>query len=248
MIKIDKNKEVTSRLPFLPFPQFDNLGLGYLIGVRVTETVSKEDAKWEFKGMTVPLLAFDFIQHKLKSDEKDRFMTMSFGMISNELADGTERKESKVETSYYQMWDKIKHLHNQYEGDNWMPIATEPTFKPEGTIEERIIEFKAFFEGIAKDFLVGKDKSTPIYKVKDLLGVVLVASGKKLSYHSVPDFAGKGIFDRVSISEKGKLITTLVMPPNATIKLGESQPQGNPQGGAAGTDDVPEELKQYMNT
>ena len=242
MIKIDKNKEVTGRLPFEPVPEFGNLAIGYLTDVEVVETDSKDTAKWEFAGMKVPMLAFRFTAYKRKSTDKDRFMTMSFMPISNQLADGTDREDAKILVSYEQMWDKIKHLHDQFlTNDNYAAIASNPEFdntKPEA---DRLTEFKAFFNGIVKDFTIGKDKATPIYKAKQNLAIVLVASGRKLSYHSIPDFVGKGIFELAKI-DNGKLQTDLRIPVNAVIKLGIDAAVATPVGGNSSVD-LPQELK-----
>ncbi len=245
MIKIDKSREVTSRLPFEPMPEFNNLAIGYLTDVEVVMTDSKEEAKWEFRGMKVPMLAFRFTAHKRNPDDKDRFMTMSFMPISNELADGTDREQAKIITSYNQMWDKIKHLHDQYmPNDNWKAIDAIPEFDNTKTNEERLAEFKAFFNAIVKDFNIGKDEKTPVYQAKQKLAIVLVASGKKLTYHAIPDFVGKGIFELAKF-DKGVLNTTLRIPVSATIKLGiDATIASNVAQGGNANADLPDELVQ----
>jgi len=245
IIKIDKNREVTGKLPFEVFPEFNDLGVGYLYDVEVTENESKDDAKWEFAGMKVPVLNFRFKQYKRKASDKDRFMTMSFMPISNQLADGTQREESKLTTSYLQMYDKIKHLHDQYAGnDNYKPMSTNFEFNPDGTVAARLKEFKKVFEGIVKDFKVGKDGTNPIYKDKQYLAMVLVASGKKLSYLALPDFVGKGIFDLFTTVD-GKIDTYLRIPANATTKLGISAPQA-PATSVANSE-LPADLQNLIN-
>jgi len=241
IIKIDKNKEVTSRLPFEPVPEFNNLAIGYLTDVEVVTTTSKEDAKWEFAGMEVPMLAFRFTAFKRNKTDADRFMTMSFMPISNQLADGTDREDSKLQTSYVQMWDKIKHLHDQYiTNDNYKAIDADPTFDNTKSAEERIKEFEVFFTAIVNDFKLGKDKTTPIYKEKQDLAMVIVASGKKLSFHALPDFVGKGIFQLAKF-KGGKLDTDLRIPINATIKLGIDATAATPVQGQAAVG-IPAEL------
>jgi hypothetical protein len=244
IIKIDKNKEVTGKLGFEVFPEFNDLGVGYLTDVEVTENESKDDAKWEFAGMKIPVLNFRFQQYKRKATDKDRFMTISFMPISNQLADGTNREESRVVKSYIQMFDKIKHLHDQYAGnDNFAPLATDFEFNSDGTIAARLKEFKKVFESVVKDFKVGKDGKTPIYKDKQYLAIVLVASGKKLSYLAIPGFVNKGIFDLFKTTD-GKIDTYLRIPANETTKLGISAPVAPT---STANSELPTELQDLIN-
>jgi hypothetical protein len=242
IIKIDKTKEVTGRLPFEPMPEFGNFAIGHLTEVELTESLSKDDAKWEFRGMNVPMLSFRFTAFKRKSSDKDRFMTISFMPIPNTKVDGTDKTDANLQIVYTKMWDKIKHLHDQYlVNDNYAPITTDPEFDNSKSADDRLKEFKAFFKAIVKDFKIGKDKKTPIYKEKQDLAIVLVASGKALTYHAIPDFVGKGIFE-IAKFEGGKLSTDLRIPINAVLKLGVSASAATQPGGNMVTD-IPDELK-----
>lgn len=243
-IKIDKNKEVVGRLPFEPFAEFDNLCVGELIDVTKTETESKEEARWDYAGKTIPLLAFTFKQWKKKESDKDRFMTMSFTPISLTDKDGVEREMSKIIVSFNQMWDKIKHLHDQYMGNkNYKPMDAEPEFNG-STVDERLAEFDTFFEAVVNDFKLGKDKKTPIYNDGQFLSIVMVASGLKKSYLAVPSFVGKGIFELFK-SKDGKIVTDLRIPITETTKLGATaMAQANPQ---ASNTDLPPEILELMN-
>lgn len=248
-IKIDINKEVTSKLPFTPFPQFNDLCVGYLTDVEVYETKSSESKNWEFAGYTIPILAFRFTQYKLNVNEKDRFMTMSFMPISNTLSDGTDRLPSKLLVSYNQMFDKIRHLHDQYAGnENYSKFTTQFEFDPSLPIEDRIAEFKSVFESVVNDFKIGKDKKNPVYKEKQNLFIVMVASGKSKSYLSVPDFVGKGIFDLYKVDNKGKADTTLLIPVNATTKLGSSAVADIPINQGTAASGLPKDLQDLMNS
>lgn len=242
-IKLDINQEVTGRLPFIPFKEFNDLCVGKLTDVEKTTTTSKDDANWEFAGKEIPMLSFRFTQFKKNANDKDRFMTMSFTPISNQKSDGVERTASALEVSYKQMFQKIKHLHDQYAGNENFASWTVPVeFDTELDVDGRLAEFTAFFDAVVKAFNNGKDGQNPVYNKDQYLTIVMIASGNKKSYLALPDFVGKGIFD-IFKSKNGKIDTYLTIPPNETVELGLGNVAATPMGASNATADVPDVLK-----
>lgn len=220
MIKIDINQDVTSRLPLLPFPEYNDLCIAKLQSVESKTTTSKEDANWEYAGMEIPILNFTLIGFKKNKDEKDRFKTISFGMISNIKKDQTERTTSALEVSYRQMYEKMRHLYDQYAANgNYKAWDIPVEFNTDSSPEDRIKQFTDFFAKVETLFTKGKDGVNPVWADDQYLAMVMLASGKKLSYLDIPDFVGKGIFDMFKL-KNGKIDTHLLLPPNATVELG----------------------------
>jgi len=246
-IKIDKNKEVTGRLPFEPFAQFNDLCIGHITDVYVNEAEYKPEGKHEFAGRTILQLSISLQQYKLDANEKDRFKTIKFTPPTHVDANGVPREESKIITVYTQMWDKIKHLHDQFiTNENYKPMDAIPEFNG-STLDERIAEFNKFFEVVVKDFKVGKDGTNPIYKPNQNLAMIMIASGDKKNYLDIPAFVGKGIFDLAKF-KAGKIDTYLRIPVGQTTKLGVNATIAT---GGLGTNnamsDLPEELRGLVN-
>ena len=240
-LKIDVNADVTSRLGFEPMAQFGNLCPAYLTTVEVTTSKIDDDSKWEYAGHEVPRLAFHFTEWKENASDKDRFFTHAELPIAIVKTDGTNVTEENLEKMYTEMWKRIKHIHDQFEGSpNYKAISFNVEFEPSAPLEERIKAFTKFFDNIAKSFNVGKDGSTPIFGAKDLVALKLIASGKKLSYYGLPTFVGKGFIERVSIA-KGKMTTTLRFGASENVKLGvQAGIMANDNATTGG--EVPEEL------
>lgn len=224
-VKIDVNQDVTSRLAFEPIAAYNNMCLGFLKDVRVEETESKEDAKWEFSGHTVARLVFEFVQLKDVHNNKDRFFTYGIMPVQTKKTDG-DRTDKDIAGSYVEMWRKIKHIHDQYvTSPNYAPISLVPEFDYDKSVEDRLADIKTFFQAIAASFQVGKDKATPIYMPYDndkkvrCIVMKLVASGQKNAYLSFPDFTGKG-FVEVAVLTNGKLDTALKFTGNETAVVG----------------------------
>jgi len=248
-IKINSKEAVTSRLGFKPFAQFDDLCYGRLTKVEVTESEIKETSNWEYKGLTVPRLSFEFIQHKLSKADPDRFYGFAELPIANIKSDGTDITDESLLTMYTEMWRRIKHIHDQYTvAPNFKAIDFDPEFDTGLSIDKRVESFKTFFTKFADAFNKGTD-GKPIYLVEGDdtaygCAMKLIASGNKKSYLAFPNFVGKGFIQRCGI-KSGKLDTTLEFRANEGIELGGSalaQPMIASVGGAAGDAGMSDEL------
>jgi hypothetical protein len=222
---IDVNEDVKSRLGFELFPAYDNFALGYLTDVRVEETDSKEDAKWEYAGFKISRLVFEFTQHKDAYNDKDRFQVHSELPVKQTLTDGSTRKEADIANDYREMWRRIKHIWDQYSAYATTPLAVVPSFDTGLDESARLEEFKAFFEAFAAAFNTSGVEGTPIYAKyggksnAKLMVLKLIASGTKNSYLSLPKYVGKG-FIEPAVIENTKLKTTLKFGPNESPILG----------------------------
>ena len=146
---IDVNASVTSRLAFEPIKEYDNKVVCNLIGVRVEEVSSDNDANWEYKGMTYKRLVFEFKQKIDQFNERDRFLTKSFLPITFVKTNGEMRTEENIIKSYQELWKNIKHLHDQFQGvAGFRPISFIPDFDLDVTIEDRLSQLGTFFENV----------------------------------------------------------------------------------------------------
>lgn len=246
-IKINTSEEVTSRLPFIPYPQFNNFCPAYLTSVEFAEVESKEDAKWEFKGCTIPRLAFHFTEYKMNADDKSRFFSHSELPITVVKVDGTTSTDANLEKRFTELWKRIKHIHDQFsECKNYKAIDFDVNFITEGTIAKRLKNIKEVFINISNAFNIGADGKNPIYSKDDLLLLKLVASGRNLSYLSFPDFVNHGFIEKVNI-KNGKINTVLAFHPSETTELGASaatNASNPPEGGS--TPGLTDELKKKL--
>jgi len=219
-IKVDKNVDVTARLPFKPFPQFNNMCPAYLTSVEVTTSEIDANSKWEYAGLVVPRISFHFTEYKAKATDPDRYFTHSELPISHVKVNGENVTEKNLEIMYLELWKRLKHIHDQFEGNaNYKKISFDLEVDTDMSIDDRVKWFTKFFNDFAKAFNVGKDKTNPIYSPKDLLLLKLIASGKKLTYLGFPTFVGTGFIQKVNIVN-GKIETTLAFRPNEAVELG----------------------------
>jgi len=243
-IKIDVNQSVTSVLPFKPFAGFNNLCLGYLTKVEVTESEAK-DSNWEYANETVPRLTFIFEQYKENADKKDRMFFHSELPIASIKVSGEEVTDENLQIMYQEMWKRIKHIHDQYIGTpNYKEIKTVPEFDPDATTEEKLAIFKKFYEAMAKSFNEGKDKTASIFEPyggkdrKNLLAMKLIASTGKNRRLVFPTFVRTGFVEQAKI-KNGKLDTILAFSPNETVDLGST---AVPAGAAGSQTEVSNEI------
>lgn len=246
-IKIDKSVEVTKSLPFKPMPEFGGLCLGFLSRVSVVEVESKEDAKWEFAGQTIPRLQFEFVQFKADPNDKDRIYTQGIMPVTLTLSNGDERESAKVVTSYQNVWNQIKHLHDQYKGtENYKELAVEPEFDTDLSVEERLNEFRKFFTAVAKEFNGTKGKSLfASTGGKDkLLTMKLIVDGNQLKF---PDFVGRGYVETAKFKD-GKLDTTLFFTQSETYTFEAGGKAAAPSGAGSPVDsDLPADVQAMIN-
>ncbi len=249
-IKIDVNQSVTSRLSFEPTPEYNNLCLGYLKEVRFEETESDSTAKWEFAGMTVPRIVFEFEQLKDQYNNRDRYYVHSELPVTITKSNGEERKETDIVRSYTEMWRRLKHIHDAYaKSANFSPINENPEFDPSLPEGERLDQIKAFFKYMAKAFNVGKDKETPIFepnggdKRTNLVAMKLIATGQKGNRLAFPTFVGKGFIEPAAFTNS-KLDVTLKFGPNETVQLGQvSMPSGS---GSNAAEEIGDDIKNLI--
>jgi len=214
-IKINKTESVTNRLGFKPFKKYNNLCLGYLVGVEVTTSEIDGESAWEYAGKSVPRLAFHFEAFKESKSDPDRFFTKAEMMIASVNNKGEAITDDNLEGMYRELWKRIRHLFEQYtKEDNFKEMEFEVEFEPNDPIDKRIADMTKFFNNVMKSFTKGKDKKTPIYGEKSLLGMKLIKSartskkGKTYMTLDLSNYVGKGQYDRVSI--KGDKITTVL--------------------------------------
>lgn len=223
---IDINQSVTSRLPFEPLKEYDNFCVANLVDVRVEDVESKEDAKWEFKGMSFKRLVFEFKQKVDNFNDKDRYLTMSLMPVQHYKENASVLREAdKIVKSYQELWKHVKHIHDQFAGvEGYRPITEAPEFDDEADIDTRIAQFGTFAEKIVKSF--NDVNGNPFYKTLDIT-LKAIASGPKMSYYALPEYVGRG-YAEPTVMKNGKLNTSLKFAPNETTILGAVAVQNVP--------------------
>lgn len=224
-IKIDKNQEVTSRLGFKPLPQFNNFCLGFLTNVEVTESEISNDSKWEFKGKTVPRLAFHFDAWRGSTNDPERFYGKSEMLIAGINNKGEAITDDNLVGMYTELWKRIKHLHDQYRGTaNYKEMDFDVAFEPKDPIDKRIADMKTFFNNVAKAFNSGKNKKAIYADNSALLAMKLIKTSKKTKKGKtyfvldLPNYVGKGYLQAVKVVD-GKIDTTLEFTGTETVDL-----------------------------
>ena len=250
-IKIDVKQEVTSVLPFMPFPEFNNLCLGFLTAVEYDETEAK-DSQWEYAGQTVPKLTFRFVQYKAKADDKDRVFSHRELPIATIKVSGEEVTDANLVLMYTEMWKRIKHIHDQYvDSPNYKEIKSIPEFDAHASLNERLATFTKFFKQMADAFNKGKDKETPIYlphgavgaDKTNLLAMKLIAGGRNNGTLVFPTFVGTGFVEQAKF--KGpKLDSILVFKAKETVELGSAT--ANPAGAVAAQSDISAQIADQL--
>lgn len=250
IIKINKSEDVTSKLAFKPMPKFNNLCIGYLDNIEVTESLIAEDSAWEFKGKTVPRLAFYYTQWKENPTDVDRFYGKAEMLIASTDKDGKPIDEGELSDYYNNLWKRIKHTFDQFKGsDNFKDMAFDVEFDPSDPIDKRIADMKKFFNNVADAFNKGTD-GKPVYK-DTLVAMKLIKTKNKSKkgtiYYTLelPRFVGKGFIQAVKIND-AKINTTLEFGSNETVDL--TAPVVTTGGGAnaAINTDLPDDIAQQL--
>lgn len=228
-IKIDVTKDVTQRLKFEPSKAHGMYCIGKLESVELSSVEIKADADWEFKGMTIPRLAFHFVNHKIDPNDPDRYFTHSELPIAIVKKDGAPAKYASMLT---ELWNRLKHIHDAYKGTpNYRPIQPGdiPDFSDDITSDPavRIKEFEAFFTYMFNSFK-GTGDQKPIWL--DVNGVsvpqtmkLIATDGEKSQYLAFPKFVGTGFIQPFKL--KGTALdTTLSFRGSETSVLTSTTP------------------------
>lgn len=200
-MKFDVNKEVKSRLNLKPDKdKYWGLVLAELEEVKVADSEvamiddKGSESKSEFKGHKVPRISLTWKNHKVSTDEEDRYYTLSYGMVPTVTKEGTPISDKTMTSIYTTMFDNLKHNLDCYEKmPNYKPLISIPDIDEHGTVEARIKQTKAFFEAFAAAFNNGEN---PIYK--DAFGnsvpvfLKLVADYSTGTKYSTPTFVQQG--------------------------------------------------------
>lgn len=253
-MKINVKQEAAGRLPFVPFIEHDNLCLGYLTGVRLVESEIKADSKWEFSGMKITSLVFDFVQYKANAIEKDRFHTESELPIANVLSTGEPRAAATIEKDFNDLFLRVKHIHDQFAGSpNYKAFDVDLEVEVDGPAKKRLDSQKALFTALADAFNKGLDGETPIYSTKVLLAMKLIATerkannGKKFRQLLLPRYVGKGTVEAVRIDKQtGKMHYTLVFKPGESVDLKGKVVQPLIEGDSVANSELSDNLKKEL--
>jgi hypothetical protein len=257
MARFNVNKEVTKSLKFKP--GINGLCKAYIKSVEVIENdVPKENDKgvasdYEYAGHKVTSLKFVFgnVITTDDVDKSERLHTHIESIIISTKNDGTPMNEKTLNGLYEQMWDRILHIHNAFQGtENYQPFDELPEINEKATVEQRVKQFKAFFTKVADGFNKGKS-GNPVY----LAGgkaipcwMKLVASYPDRKWLALPTFVGEGFIEKI----KTGVPPTIELKPNESIQLVAGATKGKTSGVTSGasatasTDELPEEVRKAM--
>lgn len=262
MAEFNVNKEVTAKLRFQPEEKHGNRCRGYLVSVEVVENeIGKVTAKgdvstWEFAGLTIPTLCFNFEQHKSSNIEKTRYFTHFEKIIGNlhSVEKGGEAIDIKSLDSFYeQMWSRVKHIHDCFASlPNYQAFGKDVEaagkklfagyIAADKTAESTVKLFTTFFKAVVKAFNEGKDGKA-IYKIDDkpaMCWIKLIAEYRKKQYLCFPTFVGTGFIEL----HRKDVQPTITFSANESIILGGSRTAA-PTPPSAG-EDFSDEVKKAM--
>lgn len=212
----DVNAEVTNKLTFKPIPEQGNFCFGKLVSVDVTTNLApttKEDgseSNWEYAGMEIPSLNFNFENHKFTAEEPDRFFTHKEGIIGLHTSLGERMKEQDIESLFTNMWKRVKHLYDSYSrSESFKPISDKTVKAIQKVFEladedskdstTSVLMLKAitnFYKLLADDF---NRVDKPIYKSNSgkshIMRMKLVPEYKQGKWYTFPSFVGKGFIE-----------------------------------------------------
>ena len=247
MPKFDVNANVTSRLKFKPIAQFNNLCLGYLQSVltTVSEEVADSSKGYEYGGLKIPMLTFEFIEWKENPSDEDRYYTHRITPIVSRKNDGSAMAKKDLDNIYQSMWFQIKHIMDAYN----VKVEKLPEIDENAVPEERLKQFTAFFKAIETLFNTGL-AGKPVYKNADGVGLLmamkLVADYNTGKFLGFPTFVGEGFIERAHLliddtTKKVVLKTTLEIKPQESVEL-RTKTGGSGGSGSAPGGDAPGEL------
>ena len=225
-IKFDAKKEVTNKLKFKPNPELNNLTLAIIESVEVVKNeVPKvndkgQEATWEYAGHTLPTLTIRFKQHHRKNDidKAERFLTYRENIIGAVKSNGDAIDDSVLVALYEAMWDRIKHIHDAFAGTaNYKEFSDLPEINERGKVEDRVKQFTAFFEAVARGFNEGKN-SAPVYQVEGkpiIVWLKVVSEYREGKYLTIPTFVGEGFIEKYNPD----VPPTIELKPNETVVL-----------------------------
>ena len=238
-IAIDINADVTSRLKFNPEAINNMFCVGKLESIELTDSEVDADSKWEYKGLTIPRLAFHFVNHKTIADEPDRYFTYAELPVARIKTDGTPSEEDAYNKMLVELWRRLKHIHDAYKtakAPNYRPITAIPEFTsdPASSPEVRLAEIKELFtiffnsfKGVGEEKPMWLDASGQSIPMTMKL-IATPASNGKGSFLTFPRFVGEGFIQPYAI-KNGKIDTTLRFKGAETsiITAGGSMPEAS---------------------
>jgi len=251
-IIIDVNKDVTQRLKFEPSKAHGMFCIGRLDNVEFGEVESKPTAEWEFKGLTVPRIAFHFTNKKFDASEPDRFFSHSELPVPIVKKDGSA---SKYVINLTELWNRLKHIHNAFIGcPNYRPInpGDIPAFTDDLTSNPsvRLEEFKKFFTFMQKNFVGDPTKGEkPMWldaqgNSIDLTMKLIATDGDKAQYLALPTFVGTGFIQPFRL--KGTALDTTLSfkgSETAVCQAMTISPAPGAPGSAEGMENYPDDIK-----
>lgn len=217
-IQLNNTESVESRLPIEPLmdkttKKLYHDGIPFVKLIRVSVATVKHE-KGEYANLEVPELQFEFINHKLASDEPDRFLLQREKAIHSMTANGgsedmTPMDQDTIEKLTQSMWQRIKHIHDSFRmSPNWKDfalmtkeeVAEYMVLRHDGTPEERVEMFTKFFTFIADHFnntSAGED-AEPIFKngsTYHIMRLKVVADFKTGNRYGLPTFVKQGFIE-----------------------------------------------------
>lgn len=213
MAKFDVDKVVEGLKPFLPEEKYKFINLCKLnkVSVKMVKAATEDDkgvpSTYEYAGIEIPNLVFEFQQIRPDGDDSERFYIHAEKPCVINKKDGGIVTDKEISGIITQMFDRILHIHKAFaKSVNYkdMKNAEVPELKETAAIADRIASYVAFFEYIAASFNSGKIPTIPIYKDDKqksvLLWLKLVANYPDGKYLTIPGFVGKGFIEMFKLT------------------------------------------------
>ena len=205
-IKFDNKANVTQDMPIKPIKAFNNLVVGEIVSVELTEKVSEAKTGYQFTGFSVPNLVIRFKQKVDAYNKEERYSVWVFKPVVSVKNDLTAMAEDTFSKLVMVQFSHLKHILDAYEGTaNFKALGKLPEIDSEADAETLLAQFKAFYEAFIKAF-EGKD-GNGVYKNLEVTVKFVVNKGEKRLH--IPNYVNRGYIQLARFDNKGLLITSL---------------------------------------
>lgn len=244
VLNFNVEEEVGQEKRVKPDVAYNNLCLLGLTSVTVTDDLSSDSKEtYEFHGMNVPRLIFNFEQYH--SDGVRRVYNYVVSPVVSTKSDGQPMELKTIKNLFTSQYEHIRHIFAAFADlptNKWKDMKK---FKLdglvlEGTPEERLKSTKKFYTQLSKLFIDTEDK--PLYLQSNEKPYRLTAKlilnknkgGELAKSVAFPAFLNDGFIEMAKISPDGKLSTALEIKATEDVIYRESNPAadlGLPTGG-----------------
>lgn len=215
---------VESRLSFKPDVNlYGGLSIGKLLKVEVSEhevSTSKEDgtpSSWEFAGMVLPNLVFEYEQVLGAKDPAKRYLVHTETIPATTDSNGTPIDLKLWSDLTTNLFKRLQHILNVMNDGELAPVDTKmklPKISFSDPKEKRVADMKTLFTEFARLYNA-KNAEGKVRYADAKFWMAVIAAPKTGNYYVLPSYVGKGYLEVF----KQNVAPTIEIPNNATVEL-----------------------------